>query len=269
MTESMFFTGNDRYYIAGQAWVMDAATRGLRGMESASSDWATAHMIPNEAISYVLGRFVEANKANNNKQYFKLAALEEAQSSISFSPVNINHQSTPVGCFVASAMQYPKDEGENPYVEALSAVWKMYIPEAYALIQRAYAEGNLFYSMEAVPESLSTVGGEDDTKEYAYKGIKDDSYPDSINARSCEGIVLNKPHFVGGALIIPPAKPGWSNADVKQMSKFMGQTWETAEAIYAGAQTIAPDGDPAIWEALMGQLMLQGLQNVALNRRAA
>lgn len=256
----MFYEGTNRIYMAGPAWMLD----GSLGMEVASSDWASKHMIENEANSYILGRFVEADRANNNKQYFRLGDLLSAQPTISYAPVNINHQSTPVGTFIASEMQYPKDDKDHPYIEALAAVWKHYYPDAYAAIQRAYSEGNLFYSMEAVPRTLQTIGGSDDAATYEYQGRTSPTYPREINERSCEGIVLNGPHFVGGALIIPPVKPGWNKADVKQMSMFMEQQWETAEEIYAGAQAMAPHADSSVWEAIMGELILIGLEKAAV-----
>lgn len=250
----MFFEGHNRIYIAGAATILGEQRE---GMEVATSEWASKHIIPNEANSYILGRFVEADRANNNKQYFKMGDLMLAQPTIAYSPMNLNHQSSPIGAYIASEFQYPKDEGENPYIEALSTFWKHYFPEPWAIVQQAWAEGSLFYSMEAVPKSLSTIGGSDDTAEYAYEGRTSENYPEEINERSCEAIVLNNPHFVGGALIVPPAKPGWSNADIKAVSKFVHEQWETAEAIYAGVEEMAPHLDPQTWELMMGELILR------------
>ncbi len=257
----MYFEGNNRIYIAGQAWILDQIKPGV---EVATSEWAVSHMIPNEANSYILGRFVEADRANSNKQYFKLGDLLLAQPSIDHAPLNINHQSSPVGTFVASEMQYPTIEGDNPQIEALSVFWKSYFPEAFDQVKRAFAEESLWYSMEAVPRSLSTIGGTDDSAEYAYEGRQSKNYPDEINERSCEGIVLNSPWFVGGALIIPPSRPGWNKADVKQLSKFMSEQWESAEALYAGVQEMAPNLGPSKWEQVMGELILMATEDGAV-----
>lgn len=257
----MFFEGNDRIYIAGPAWIPSEVRPGV---ELATSEWATAHMVPNEANSYILGRFVEADRANSNKQYFRLGELLTAQPTIAYAPLNINHQGSPVGTFVSSEMQYPKGAEENPYIEALAAFWKAYYPETYDTVKAAFQEGNLYYSMEAVPLSLSTIGGTDDSAEYAYMGRIHDSYPAEINNRSCSGIVLNQPHFVGGALIVPPAAPGWNKADVKQLSKFMNEQWESAEELYRGVQTMAPDQDTKVWEAVMGELILMAVEEAGV-----
>lgn len=258
----MLFEGNKRFYIAGNAWVLGASKPGIT-VEAASSEWASAHIIKNEANSYILGRFVEADRANNNKQYFRLGELLAAQPTIANSPLNINHQSSPIGSFIASEMQYPKDSEDNPYVEALAAMWKHYYPEAYDAVQQAFAENALFFSMEAVPQTISTIGGTDDTAQYAYEGRQSPNYPTEINERSCEAIVLNNPHFVGGALIVPPARPGWSKADVKQVSAFVNQQWEQAEQIYNHVSDATPHLDPKTWEAIMGELILVGLDEIA------
>lgn len=256
----MFFEGKDRIYMAAPAHILGEIRPGV---EVATSEWAAGHIIANEANSYIVGKFVEADKANNNKQYFRMGDLLMAQPTIAYSPLNLNHQSSPIGAFISSEMQYPKDDENNPYIEALAAMWKHYFPDQFGLVQRAYAEGHLYYSMEAVPQTLSTIGGTDDTAEYAYAGRNSDTYPTEINERSCEAIVLNAPHFVGGALIVPPAKPGWSNADIKQISRFVREQWETAERIYEGVETMAPQLDANIWEQMMGELILMSLREQA------
>lgn len=249
----MFFEGNNRIYLGGEAWIMGEVKP---GMEVATSEWAASYMIPNPANGYLLGQFVEADRSNNNKQYFKLGDLLLAQPTISYAPLNINHSDQAVGAFIASEMQYPMGEDDHPYIETLSAIWKHYFPEAYKDVQRAFAEKTLFLSMEAVPQSLSTIGGSDDTAQYAYEGRSSKNYPDEINDRSCEAIVLNNPHFVGGACIIPPARPGWNKADVKQLSRFMKEEWENAETIYEGVKETLPEADPAVWEEIMAALIL-------------
>lgn len=253
----MFFEGNNRIYLAGNAWLLGEVRPGV---ETATSEWAAKHIIPNEANSYILGRFVEADRANNNKQYFRLGDLMMAQPTIAHAPLNINHQSSPIGTFIASELQYPKNTTDNPYIEALAAMWKSYFPDVYGVVQRAFAEGSLFYSMEAVPQTLSTIGGSDDTKEYRYEGRTSPNYPEEINDRSVDAIVLNNPHFVGGALIVPPSRPGWSNADIKQVSKFVHEQWEAAEAIYEGVSEATPHLDPKTWELIMGELILMSLE---------
>jgi hypothetical protein len=67
---------------------------------------------------------------------------------------------------------------------------------------------------------------------------------------------------VGGALIIPPVRPGWSQADVKQLSRFMNEQWETAENLYEGVAEATPHLDPKTWELIMGELILAAMQKL-------
>lgn len=256
----MFFEGNNRIYIGGNAYLLGEVRPGI---EVATSGWASEKMIANEANSYILGRFVEADRANSNKQYFRLGELLLAQPTIAYAPLNINHDGPPVGAFVDSSMQYPADETENPVIEALSVFWKAYYPQTYDKVRDAFAQNSLYYSMEAVPLTLSTIGGSDDAAEYAYMGRTHETYPKEINERSCEAIVLNAPHFVGGALIIPPAAPGWNRADVKQLSQFMTEQWESAERIYEGVKADLPEAGPNVWEVIMNELILMSLEESA------
>ena len=261
----MFFEGNNRIYIGGAAQIL--GDYGLAGVEVATSEWASKYIVPNEANAHILGRFVEADRANNNKQFFRMGDLLMAQPTISNAPMNLNHQTSPIGAYIASEFQYPKGEDENPYIEALSIFWKHYFPDQWAIVQQAWAEGSLFYSMEAVPKSLSTIGGSDDEAEYAYEGRQSPNYPEEINERSCDAIVLNSPHFVGGALIVPPAKPGWSNADIKAVSKFVHEQWETAEAVYEAVKAETPHLDPATWERMMTDLLLLATEHAEMKKK--
>lgn len=221
---SFFYEGKDRIYLGGHAHLIE-------NDREVASDWAKGIIKHNPAISWVVGRYVEADRANSNKQYFRLGDLRMKRATLDHAPMNINHSSRNiVGTFLANELVYPDEANDHPYIEAVGAIWKYYFPEEHEMVQRANKDGSLYFSMEAVPESLSTIGGSDDAAQYAYMGRQHESYPEEINTRSCEAIVCNNPHFVGGALIIPPNKPGWSNANITQVAKYMTDQWEKADA---------------------------------------
>jgi len=243
------FEGKDRFYFGARAVL-------LENDRETASEWATKHIVSNPAHAWVLGRFVESDKANNNNQYFALDDLRIYKPTIANAPLNINHSARNiVGAFVASDLIYPDTEDLNPYIESLGVVWRYYFPEEYQMIQRANAEASLYYSMECVPRAIASVGGSDDSAEYPYEGRTSPNYPDELNERSV-AMRLIDPHFVGGALIIPPVKPGWSNAEVKQVAKFMDDRWREAELAYDFVKENSPDLDPQKWEELMGELIL-------------
>ncbi len=77
--------------------------------ETAAS-WATPHVITNPAYAYVLGRFVEADRANSNRQLFALGDLQMARPTITHAPMNMNHSyRRVVGAYVATDLIYPTE----------------------------------------------------------------------------------------------------------------------------------------------------------------
>lgn len=246
------YQGKDRFYFGARAFLLEES-------RETASEWATQYINTHPAHSYILGKFVEANKANNNQQYFTLQGLQMGRPTIQNAPMNINHSARNiVGTFVASELIYPStedaQEGYNPFIESLGVFWKYYFPDEYRTIQSAHESASLFYSMECVPRALQTVGGQDDSIEYPYEGVSSANYPEEINKRSV-AINLVDPLFVGGALIIPPTKPGWSRAEVKSIAAFMSDRWDEAERAYHGIAEASPEQDPATWESLMQEIM--------------
>lgn len=218
-----YYEGKNSIYLGGQARLIETD-------REVAAEGLVDRITPNPAYAWIVGRFAEAERANRNKQYFTLGDLRLKNPTLLNAPMNIDHsQRNVVGTFVHSELVYPEEPHLNPYIEAVGAFWKYYFPQEYATIRRLHEEGTLFYSMEALPEYLSTIGGSDDNARYPYRGIQHESYPDEINHRTCDAVVLNNPHFVGGALVTPPNKPGWDFADVEQVAKYLEETWQHKE----------------------------------------
>lgn len=79
-----------------------------------ASTWAQKYVLPNPAHRFLLGRFVEADKANNNRQLFSLKGLQVARPTIQHAPMNMNHSSKRVvGAFVATDLIYPTDQASE------------------------------------------------------------------------------------------------------------------------------------------------------------
>lgn len=246
------YEGDHSFYLGAQATLINTE-------REIASEWAAGHIQVNEANAWIVGKFVEANQANKNQQYFALGDLQLARPTITHAPMNINHHTSGVvGSFVASEMVYPaeaaNDGATNPYIETLGVLWKYYFPEAYSMVAAAARQGELFFSMEAVPSALSTIGGTDDERIYPYEGRQSPNYSSEINERTFP-IKLHGPHFVGGALVIPPEKPAWSDADAKQVANYMDKHFKQLEMAYDSIRDAAPHLEPAQWESLMASLI--------------
>lgn len=248
------FWGKDRIYMAAEA-------RLIENEREIASAWAANHIVLNPAHSWILGKFVEADRANKNQQFFTLEGLQMGNPSIAHGPMNVNHNPrNVVGAFVASELIFPAEtageEPLNPYIESLAVFWKYYFPDEYRAIQNASGDGGLFYSMECVPQGLSTIGGSNDATVYPYEGRQSPNYSKEINERTYP-IMLHGPHFTGGALVIPPEKPAWCNADAQMVSQFLDKNWAEVEAAYEGIKTATPHLTAATWEALMMEIIGQ------------
>jgi hypothetical protein len=238
------FESDQAFYFTDHAVLLDAIP------EDREVAWAEKHIVKNPAHAYVLGKFVEADTANSNKQFFHLEDLRSNKTTIANSPLNIDHNHNRiVGTFVAADLVYPTGTSEDsadakPYVEALGVVWKAHYPDEYAKIREAYDMGALTYSMEAVPETIQCGGEAGCGETFEYAGRQSSTYCSHLNDSASEKILIN-PNFTGGALLLPPTKPGWKKADVHTM---------VANASYE---------DPEQWEYVMSLLMAQGASELS------
>lgn len=246
----MIVEGNRSVLLAGQAWVIE----GDRELA-----WAERHVGKNPAHKYILGKYVEAETANDNGHIFDTKELETAQSSIAHSPLNLlHHPQYIVGSFIAAEMVYPiaasasVESPANPIVEALSVFWRYYFPQEYAEVEKAHSTGSLFYSMEAIPKSVTCAAVCGET--FEYDGRFSESYCGHLNEPAAKKR-LNQPHFMGGALIIPPSRPGWKGADITELSSLV-ESSGSAQAIYEGLQADAPHLAASTWEDMMLQVLV-------------
>lgn len=243
--------GEDSFFLSTPASLFDDE------VECASS-WASKHIYTNKALKWIVGRYVEADNPNSNGQYWELSGLRMGQPTITYSPMNIDHRKNEiVGTFVASELLYPKNDSldVNPFIEVLGAYWKAYFPETLQAIESAFNRGALALSMECVGSSITCVGTDEACGgTFAYKGPFHESYCQHILSRASYR-QINEPHFVGGALILPPNRPGWSGAHVKEVSAL--STDDEKDTMIKEIAKDFPHLSPSEWEMQMWQLQMQ------------
>lgn len=231
--------------------------------EDKETAWAGAEQLITKrpGFAWCLGNFVSADPAGNqNGHVFGLEDLQTEHATIVNTPLNVGHQGEYiVGAFVGSALVYPTDtevagDLSHPYVEALAAMWKGLFAREYDMIRAAHSVGSLYFSMEAVPRSLICLTPGGCGLEYAYDGTQSDTYCAELNAPRAKK-KLNKPYFVGGALVAPPLRPGWRGADITEISTIIRQHDEEAERLYAEVAAESPHLPAAAVQSLMEQLL--------------
>lgn len=250
---SVVVKGKNSFFIGSRAELLTTE-------RETASEWASKHIVHNPALRWVLGKFVEADNANLNKQFWTQDDLRMGQPTIQHAPMNMLHrQRDIVGAFVATEMMYPQHAEaaaweSNPFIEALGAMWAYYFPQELAAVEKAHNEGSLFFSMECVAQSITCEGEQGCSNTFDYAGITSPTYCDHLNSHVSIKH-LNEPHFLAGALVIPPARPGWARANVKQLSALVKEYAEEAEKAYEEIANELPHLSPKQWEAQMLQLL--------------
>lgn len=110
---TIWMEGEHSFFLGAQAQIVEDS-------REIASAWAAKHIVPNPAYKWVVGRFVEADKANNNRQLFSLDGLQMARPTIAHAPMNMNHSPNRiVGSYIAAEMIYPTSQASafNTHVD--------------------------------------------------------------------------------------------------------------------------------------------------------
>lgn len=208
---------------------------------------------------WLTGRYVEADRPNRNMAFWSTEDLEIGQPTVAHGPLNWNHSEREIiGAIVASELVLQPRElaaatGVGNHIVALAAMWPYIYPERARAIQKASEDGRLWYSMECISEQVQCLaGGCGHTM----------GYGDFMRQRSsqCQHMREGAPRrfinpiFGGGAVIVPPIRPGWANADARvlkqaaalaerQAAAFTGLSTSDAELLVA--QLLLQNGEPA------------------------
>jgi hypothetical protein len=214
-----------------------------------ASSWASSVINKNPAFKWIVGKYVEADNANSNGQYWSLEDLKMSRPTIQHAPMNMGHrQRYIVGTYAASELMYPTESEMNAYIETASVFWKYYFSEEFDLVQKAYDSGSLHQSMECVADSVTCAGPMGCGETFKYGGPMSDQYCEHIKNRESYR-QLNNPVFLAGGLILPPDRPGWKNASIDDVAS------EELENVYEQVAASSPHLTPSQWEALMLEIV--------------
>lgn len=176
---------------------------------------------------YVAGRYVEANSPNRNNAYWTTEDLELGQPTVAGGPLNWLHDDRHiVGTITDTELVQTHAEKVaasdiGPHIAAMSTVWKFLFPAEAQVMERASDDGTLWYSMECTSEQVVCVdspGRPGCGEAFPYAQVIRE--PTTVCAHLQSGTSVRRylePTFFGGAVIVPPVKPGWANADAKVM----------------------------------------------------
>lgn len=225
-----------------------------------ASEWASTSS-KNPFIKWITGNFVESDRPNTNRQFWTAGDLAMAEYSIRGAPLNMVHKiRQPIGFFqdTNTVTLAPDDEAATTplKIEALAGMWTHLFPFESALVDAADERNLLYYSMECRGTHLICAGDQGCGEKFDY--MKPATHCEHLKDRASIRHIVN-PTFRGGALIVPPVRPGWSGATatvfqetvLQEAAKFAEQT----EDVYSAAKADGAELTPSAWEALMASIV--------------
>lgn len=260
--------------LTNPTWNPVVTTVGARTILTAPATTETAAMWdarpnPNPHILWMQGRFVGAERPNRNGAFWSTADLELGKPTVAHGPLNWLHEERHIIGVIADSKFVPSVGGPtaesaaetvvdaivekaavtgDPHITALSAVWRWVYPQEASVIQMASDTGVLAYSMECVAEAVQCVGDGGCGTQVSYMAYAQGQACDHLKERASVRRLVN-PTFLGGAVIVPPTRPGWADADAAVMTE------AAAVAEKAYDQAGRPDIPADTWEQLMAGVL--------------
>lgn len=213
----------------------------------------------NPNFVYLQGSYVGGEVPNKNGALWQTADLEVGEPTIRHGPLNWLHEERKViGAITEASLVKPDpatmtvaemaDGRGHPYIAATSVMWRFLWPDEAKVMEHAGEQNRLWYSMECISRAVECVDygcGQFGYMEVARKSATVCSH---IRERSGTRRFVD-PIFLGGAVIVPPARPGWGEANAGLMQRASSE----AEAAYE--QAGRPDIPASEWEALMALVL--------------
>jgi len=229
---------NDKLYMSARAFIINDREQLPRAM---ASEWKEKSM--NESFLWIAGRYVQANMPNKNNDFWSYDDIVVGESSIRYTPLNVLHKwDRPVGTFVETKIvhrQTADDASEVfPEIQALAVLWTANFPHVAQAARDAHDAGRLWYSMECTAETTQCMECQ---RTFSFRAAAEELC-EHLSGRTAARRWIN-PTFLGGALIFPPAAPGWQDADITSVAADLTRQ-------YANRNVMTSDQ----WEAEMASL---------------
>lgn len=266
--ETLTFDVGHSTYLVNSAHIVKKDEQVADFAAKTLGDWSIEESNP--MIQWIAGDFVEGDNANSNTQFWTAGELELAEYTIRYSPLNMVHKfRQPIGFYAATkTVSLERDaaaeDGGTMKIQALSGLWTHIFPFEAAQAEAANEEGLLFYSMECRGTHLRCESDEAKGlvgcgQEFDYLAV--DNHCEHLLERSSVRHIVN-PTFRGGALIVPPVRPGWKNAKAELLTEsvmaeaaaYAEQTEEQYKILDAAGTGLTASA----WEQMMGLVVAQG-----------
>lgn len=234
---------------------------------SLDAEWSIEKSSP--FVQWIAGDFVEGDNPNQNGQFWTASDLEMSEYSIRYAPLNMVHKfRQPIGFYAATKtvdfresaairLAKPEEAQGSLKIQALSGLWTHLFPFEASQVEAADDQGLLFFSMECRGTHLICGTNEDRGlqgcgQQFEYMAV--DTHCEHLLERSSVRHIVS-PTFRGGAVIVPPVRPGWKHAHASVLEEaVMQEAASFAEQNERAYEQLTGDGvdlSPGAWEQLM------------------
>lgn len=179
----------------------------------------SSRLTADDFLLHLSGRLVEAEKANDNGAFWTQGDLEFGMPSIALGPLNWLHDERRVVGVLTDARMVNREAAAavnlGPHVVSDAVLWKWLAPREAAAVEHFAEQRQAYYSMECVSREIACVGenGCGATMDYLDAQNKTEKACEHVKEHSSARRFVN-PIFQGAAIIVPPTRPGWTNADL-------------------------------------------------------
>ncbi len=202
----------------------------------------------NGSFIWVAGRYVQANNPNKKGHFWTFEDLKQSEASIIHTPVNVAHRwEEPVGTVVQTKIVQREEADASPSepeIQALSVIWAAAFPQVASEVRAAHKQGTLFYSMECVAEQKQCLNCE---RVFSYAAVGGELCDHLAQDERAPRRFINST-FMGAALIYPPERPAWKDADITDVASEL--THEYANR----------DSEAHQWEGLMAHVVTNSVR---------
>lgn len=227
---------NDKLYATARAYIVEDREEIPREVASDFRDKM------NPSFIWIAGRYVQANQKNKNGHFWTYDDIKRGEASIKYTPLNSQHDwERPIGTIVETKI-VERASTDLPEVQALSVMWGANFPALAQRVREAHGKKELWYSMECVAESKQCLTCEE-TFPWATAST-DLCEHMSTNAAAPRRFI--NPTFLGGALVFPPERPAWPDADITEVARHLSEDY---------ANRTHYDFKVESWESMMASVM--------------
>jgi|GEM_PF-5390716 len=181
------------------------------------------------------GRLVEAERANGNGAFWTQGDLQFGLPSVAYGPLNWGHDpkavvGTLLDPYLVSAEQAAAS-GLGPHIQTGARFWSYLDPSKANALRSFIEQGRAWLSMECIAQGVECVGpnGCGRMNDYIAATNRTKDACEHVRERSSWRRMFN-PVFQGAAVIVPPQRPGWANAEITEVVQQAERQLEAASA---------------------------------------